>query len=265
MFRLEFINRKLIELSIIMVAAVLFVSAAGGYILYQTSITETAQRLTETAQSNARLIESIAKSNRRHSEKWHSGASTFDMTLNEVTAAYEQFHFGHSGEFTLAKKQDRQIVFLMRNHLAGMDVPDPVLFAAQDRAEPMRRALSGESGWMMGKDYRGEYVMAAYEPVTILNLGIVAKIDMEEVQKPFINAGLIILSLAVLVGFFALNIFRRTSRLISDKFEDSNRQFTRLAKNAGDVIYRMSLPDGRYEFMNQASIELFEGTPDEFY
>lgn len=265
MFRLELINRKLIELSIIMVASVLVVSGAGGYILYQTSITETAQRLTETAQSNARLIESIAKFNTEQLEKWPSGASTFEITVNEIKTAYEQFQFGRSGEFTLAKKQDRQIVFLMRNHLAGMDIPDPVLFDAKDRAEPMRQALLGKSGWMMGKDYRGEHVMAAYEPVAILNLGIVAKIDMKEIRKPFIEAGMIILVLALLVGFFALNIFHRTSRLISDKFEESNRQFARLAKNAGDVIYRMSLPDGRYEYINQASIDLFEGTPEEFY
>ena len=53
----------------------------------------------------------------------------------------------------------------------------------------MVKALKGESGSMIGSDYRGVSVLAAYEHVDVFNLGIVAKIDLAEIRAPFIQAG----------------------------------------------------------------------------
>jgi len=264
-FKLDLIRSKLIWLALTMFVAVLLASGTGGYILYETSITATAQRLTVTAKSNARLIEAIALSDQQHAEIMHPGDATLESSLDHMKAAYEQFKFGRSGEFTLAKKQGNQIVFIIRSHLAEMDIPDPVSFDENDKAEPMRMALSGKSGWMIGNDYRGTNVMAAYEPVDILNLGIVAKIDMSEIREPFIKASIIIISLAVLVSLIALRIFYKVSSKISNKFDESTQQFARLANNAQDMIYRMSLPDGRYEHVNPAAYEIFEVEPEILY
>lgn len=45
----------------------------------------------------------------------------------------------------------------------------------------------------------------------------------------------------------------------------SEERFRRLAENARDMIYRMSLPDGRYEYVSPAAATLFGYTPEEFY
>jgi PAS domain S-box-containing protein len=45
----------------------------------------------------------------------------------------------------------------------------------------------------------------------------------------------------------------------------SEARFRRLAENARDLIYRMSLPDGAYEYMSPAATELSGYTPEEFY
>ena len=42
---------------------------------------------------------------------------------------------------------------------------------------------------MVGIDYRGSSVLAAYEPIPALGLGLVAKIDMAALRAPFIRAG----------------------------------------------------------------------------
>ncbi len=63
----------------------------------------------------------------------------------------------------------------------------------------MRLALSGQSGTIIGLDYRGTKVLAAYEPVKELNFGIVAKIDLAEVREPFIRAALI----SAIIGMMA--------------------------------------------------------------
>jgi PAS domain S-box-containing protein len=50
-----------------------------------------------------------------------------------------------------------------------------------------------------------------------------------------------------------------------EALHQSEERFRRLAENARDVIYRMSLPDGAYEYMSPAVTDLFGYTPEEFY
>jgi PAS domain S-box-containing protein len=45
----------------------------------------------------------------------------------------------------------------------------------------------------------------------------------------------------------------------------SEERFRRLTENARDVIYRMSLPDGRYEYVSPAALSVFGYSPEEFY
>ena len=45
----------------------------------------------------------------------------------------------------------------------------------------------------------------------------------------------------------------------------SLKRFEQLTDNARDMIYRMALPSGRYEFVSKASFNIFGYSPDEFY
>jgi hypothetical protein len=75
----------------------------------------------------------------------------------------------------------------------------------------MRRALAGESGTVIGLDYRGKIVLAAHEFVALLDLGLVAKIDLAEVRAPFVKAGLLgaVLALVIIAlgaGFLMVSV-----------------------------------------------------------
>ncbi|MBT6276889.1 MAG: hypothetical protein HOI95_22480 [Chromatiales bacterium] len=54
----------------------------------------------------------------------------------------------------------------------------------------MRRALDGQAGTIVTVDYRGARVVAAFEPIDVLNLGIVAKMDLAEIRAPFLHASI---------------------------------------------------------------------------
>ena len=54
-------------------------------------------------------------------------------------------------------------------------------------------------------------------------------------------------------------------RNVEDALKKSEDRFRNLAENATDMIYRMSLPDGIYEYVSPASKNLLGYSPEEFY
>lgn len=54
-------------------------------------------------------------------------------------------------------------------------------------------------------------------------------------------------------------------RMKTAELMKSEERFRRLAENAIDVIYRKSIPDGKYEYMSPAALNVFGYSPEEFY
>ncbi len=243
------------QLFLIMAAATLVVSTISIVSLYRTAIEQHRLRLVETVKSQARLIESIAQFDSLDSEDSDPEAAR-ESTLEKVSAAHSEFEgFGASGEFVLARREADQIVFVLsRQHLQAQ-TPPPIPLAGK-WAEPMRRALAGESGILTGLDYRGTEVLAAYEPISILNLGLVGKIDISEIRQPFVRAGFIALSAALLVIFFASRIFFRISRPLEQAIDQQKETFQILAQTSREGIV-LANTDGIIQFVNPATEKLF--------
>ncbi|CAK0740561.1 Histidine kinase [Gammaproteobacteria bacterium] len=160
-------------------------------ILYQTSLEQTRQRLLEMVQSHARLIETMA----RHDSDYTNNLNNSELRqrflekildgLREVNHEFQGL--GETGEFVLGRRSGNQIVFFLRRRHDKTDIPFLIQYNSS-YAAPMRQAVDGKSGLIIGLDYRGVMVMAAHEPIKLLNVGIVAKIDLEELRRPFIFA-----------------------------------------------------------------------------
>ena len=200
------------------------------YLLYRTAIAEEKERLVETAVNQARLIEAVARFDAIYSKEDLPGGSVA-ATLSQIIDAHEKYKgFGKTGEFTLARRQGDNIVFLLSHRHYDLKQPKPVPLDSE-LAEPMRRALSGLSGTMKGLDYRGELGLAAYEPVAELNLGIVAKIDMVEVRAPFVRAALIAVMVALLVVILGSVLFIRISRPIIKRLQEYSERLERTVEH----------------------------------
>jgi len=189
--------------------------------LYRTALNEEKQRLAETAKSQAELINSVAAFDSKYSAEFPLGPRA--ATLSQIRQAHSQYQgFGMTGEFTLAERIGDSIVFLLNHRHYDLDKPQPVPWNAKI-AEPMRLALSGKSGIVIGLDYRGETVLAAHEPVVGLHLGIVAKIDLAEIRAPFIKAGIIATGFAaIFIALGAYTFIRITNPIIMELSETVN-------------------------------------------
>ncbi|ACL02006.1 PAS/PAC sensor hybrid histidine kinase [Desulfatibacillum aliphaticivorans] len=217
-------NRFLI-LVLIMASVCLLATGVSIWILYHTSIEVERNRLVETAQSQARLIEAVGRFDAQYSRNYPKGS--LEATLSQIRDAHGSYKgFGETGEFTLARKQDGVIHFLLSHRHFDMTNPKPVSMKSE-LAVPMQLALSGKSGSVIARDYRGETVLAAHEPVSFLNMGIVAKIDMAEIRAPYIRAMAIILGAMLGLVVVGAAFFRKISYPIARRLEEQNKSLNR--------------------------------------
>ena len=226
------------------------------FVLYEAAIEEERDRLTETATSQARLIEAVARFDLKYSADYPNGSTT--ATLSQIRDAHENYTgFGETGEFTLARQEGDTIVFLLSHRHYDLNNPKPVSLNSP-LAAPMKLALSGKSGTIIGPDYRGKRVLAAYEPVKYLDLGIVAKIDMDEIREPFIQASLISLCAIVVLILIGVTLFVKLSNPIIMRLKEQKEKLAaevdQRKKSEQDLLQQKNLLN---EILNAIPIPVF--------
>jgi PAS domain S-box-containing protein len=249
-------KKRILYLFLIMTVVSFTLVGLSTSFLYNISLKEEKERLVVTAKSQARLIESVARFDAKYSENLPDGSRK--ATLSQVEDAHSHYQgFGDTGEFTLAYLDQGNINFLLSHRHDDLDHPRPVPIDS-DFAEPMRRALSGKSGTVVGLDYRGQTVIAAYEPVKELNLGIVAKIDLSEIQEPFKETILIVLSLSVLVILGGAGLFYRISNPIIEHLASHAEELSAANNNLKQEINQRKKAEDELKESEQRFRILFE-------
>lgn len=153
--------------------------------LYRVGFEQQRQRVADVARSRAALLESVATFDSVESADFPGGAAA--ATMRQLAASEEGFPgLGETGEYTVARLVGDRVVFQLPLRHAPDGALDTVPVAS-GRAEPSVRALAGDTGTMVGLDYRGAEVLAGYRPLPNLDLGLVAKIDMAEIRAPYVR------------------------------------------------------------------------------
>lgn len=224
------------------------VGVAALAVLYEVAFDQQRQRLVETAKSQARLMEAVARFDQAQNLNYPQGARA--ATIEQIRDAHGNYlGFGDTGEFTLARRDGDDIVFLLRHRHLQLDTPAPVPFHS-NLAEPMRRALSGRSGTVVGHDYRGVTVLAAFEPVSVLDMGIVAKIDLSEIRAPFLHAFGIVLALAIVLIAAGTILFYRVSNPMIRRIRESEERLQTVLDTTPSVVFVKDLK-GRNILLNR--------------
>jgi len=247
--------RRISYLTLVMIAVAIVVGGVAIGTLYQTAFEVKRADLVQMAQSQARLIESVARIDTRNA-KASDISRIRQKTLSQLISDISTYKkFGDTGEYVLGDNDGDEIVFLLpHRHLpskSSESIPSKSILA-----EPMRRALTGKSGTIVGLDYRGEMVLAAHEPISDLDIAIVAKIDITEIRAPFIRAGGIAAGIGLLIICIGVILFRFIITPISQRIRESEERHRQIFETAVDAI--ISIDEyGNIDAFNSAAEKIF--------
>ncbi|MBC7950717.1 MAG: EAL domain-containing protein [Rhodospirillaceae bacterium] len=227
----------------ILTGACLLVAAAVCVILYITFVDGQKARLVDAVRAQASLMSAIARQAKLDSPP---GSDWRRYALIQVVSGQADFPgFGKTGEFTLAAREGDAIVFYLSHRHLDMDNPLPVPWESSS-SSPMRAALLGESGVGLGLDYRGVQVLAAYQPLPEFGMGLVAKIDMDEVEHPFAIAWKAAGVLALLVVAAGALMFHRVTHPVLRRLSLSEQRYRDLVEHMrGGVTVMKAIKLGR--------------------
>ena len=187
-------HQTTILFSLILVSILGLLSIITIGLLYTHTFKLQEKRLLEIAQSQARLIEAIA-----YFEAGHNPNMNIFTILNSLIDAHSRYSsFGETTEFILFRQEAEQLVVLICHHHHELKKCDPINFKS-DFPELRHYILLGRSGVIKTLDYRNTWVLAAYEPVSVFNLGIIVKTDINEIRAPFVQVTFIIVIISLLI------------------------------------------------------------------
>ncbi len=245
----------------LMIAVSVIVLGLTLWMLYRSNFEQRVEELQAMVRAQVSLIDAVARFDQQNvSEEFPGGPEA--AALKQIIDGYSQLGgFGDSGEFVLGQRHRDQIEFLSEFRFSDMGTRKQVPLTT-DRAAPMRRALSNERGWMIGLDYRGERVLAAFEPIKELSLGLVAKMDMREVNAPFMEAAAGALGIAALVVLIGGVLVLRMAKPMVGRIEESQKRFRMLVESAPDAMVIINAA-GEIEMVNRRAEEMFGFYRDE--
>ena len=210
-------------------------------------------RLRAMSQIRARMAEVIAK---------HAAEKKEDPLAN-VIQQFRESHahirsFGKTGEFIVAGRKKNQIVFLLHYRASAIVTNEqPPIPAGSKLAAPIERALRGESGVMIGADYRRIPAMTAYEPVEGLDIAIITKYDLSEINAPYRKALLLVTGSSLLIILIGTLWFATTTGPLMRRLIRSEKKYRDLFETIPlGITVRGS--DGRLSSINQTASRLLD-------
>jgi len=253
--------RRLIVLILVMMTVAIIIGASAIIIIYQGGIERERVRLRDIVQVQARLLETLARFDQTYSTSPEGPVAGSVRQFLDVYGSFTPGGLGETGEVALARREGDRIVFLLRQNHGHADVPMSIPMDSAV-AEPMRAALSGQSGTIIGLDYAGDRVLAAFEPVGVLNLGLVAKIDIAEIRQRFTQTAAPLL----LIGLFAVggaaSLFYRITEPVQRRMRASEARFRGTFENAAVGIAHVGF-DGSWLRVNDRLCDIVGYERDE--
>lgn len=147
------------------------------------------------------------------------GVLILSPKVEDIYAVVNDYEgISQSGEIILASREGSEILFLNELRFrdnAAFNYRVPFNAPAGEDLLPVQRAVRGESGGGLAIDYRGEPVAAGWEYLPNLRIGLVLKVDEEEVFAPVMRLLWICVWVAVITSVIVIIVALILSRGIT--------------------------------------------------
>lgn len=213
---------RLATLPLLMAAMAAGSSGIAVAVLYDTALRTERSELMEIARAQRDLMEAVARFDALYSASDVMGGAAA-ATIGQIQDAHGRFAgFGDTGEFYLARTDGAAIDYIVP---LRFDPPEAAFSSRMDGTQdrPMQLALRGMTGTTVGPDYRNERVLAAYTPIAPLDLGLVIKIDMQEIRAPFVAAGVLAGVVTLVLIIVGVRVSREISSPVVDELDEKAR------------------------------------------
>lgn len=231
-------HRRRFWLLVVIMTVVGFATPALSIVaLYQAAFDAERKRLVDIVTNQARLMESVARFDRRYTD-YPAGARSASL-LQLIEAHGRQIH-------QLNPDSSLHLLIGQRSH-AGIemlvDEPDAPADAStlvpwdDEKTTPMRLALSGQTGTIDSVEMKGRHVLAAYAPVPSLQVGLVAHVELRDLRRPFIRATVIAFSAGVLLIGAGVILFVSVGEPMLRRLREQEALYRRLFDNSPNPQY----------------------------
>ncbi|MBF0190950.1 MAG: PAS domain S-box protein [Magnetococcales bacterium] len=226
-------KRDLAKLVVMVAGVALIVTLLAIGFLYNAAFEQIGNQLVTLTRSEVALLRSLNALEDTYSVL--NKENRIREILQEVVAAHQETPWPLlTQELAIGHKNAEGFTELLLRMRHDEVLAPLVLPQDQRMGSPMHLAMKGESGTIIGHDYRGEMVLAGYEYVPELGLGVVAKIDLAEIRRPFLVASAFTFLLAFCVtAMGGLHIIRITRPIIWQLAREKER------RRHAETLYRV--------------------------
>lgn len=252
-------RRRIFYLIMVMVYITCLINVFAFGILYLRVFEQHRSRLAEIARGHILLIEAMICGKKASAQKL--SLETAIQKLQELQTAHEQFNsFGRSVEFFVVYQKQNQIHFFISHRHDGQP-SKPLLFDEQ-AALPMKLALSNSPGTQVAINEHGEEYLVAYDSFSQFDMGVVVRIHTEEIQQPFLYAGIVSSIVALLLLLSGVFLIHRISNPILNSIQGKENQLQALLDTVAEGVITIN-EVGTIESFNLAAEKMFGYSPQE--
>jgi len=217
-------SHNVLLLILILAFSIFLITMISLLIIYNNTINTYKAVLTDMVESDKTVIVTLAE----------KGLSE-DAVAQIMKKSHARLQsIGKTGEFVIADLNGKVVTFLLNDNIYPTPTYEQIM--TEKAATPLKMAFTGKSGFVRGKDYRNVEVLAGYAFVKGFDWGIVAKIDVSEVNRPFRDAAYIAAGLAMFCMISGSILFILITNPMIGRIIRSENKFRSLFDSSTDEI-----------------------------